>query len=108
AATDVGLLPATVVSRCQVVKLGLVPADEIAAGLIGAKDVDAVKAEVIGHLSAGRPGRAFELAEDDKALAEAREALGEIAGLDARGSVERLKSAERVAQAHAKAPAGTE
>ncbi len=107
-ATDVGLLPPTVVSRCQLVKLGLVPSEEIAAALVERKGLDPERADLIAHLAVGRPGRAFELAEDDKVLAEAREQLAGIAALDVAGRIDRLKAGERLAQAHGRSPEATE
>ena len=100
-ATETGLLPATVVSRCQVVKLGLVASERISEAL-RARGVEAERADLLAHLAAGRPGWAFDAAADSGALAGREEALAEIAALDAGGRVERLKQAERFAQEHTK------
>lgn len=107
-ATDVGLLPATAVSRCQVVKLGLVPAEEIAAALVERQGLDPEPAELIAHLAAGRPGRALELAADAAALTERDERLAELLRLDDGTKIDRLKGAEKLAQAHGKAPEATD
>lgn len=107
-ATDVGLLPATVVSRCQVVKLGLVPTDEIATALVERHGLDADRADLIAHVAAGRPGRALDLAAGADGLAERAEKLGELVQLDAGTKTERLKGAEKLAQTHSRSPENTE
>jgi DNA polymerase-3 subunit delta' len=105
--TDVGLLPLTIVSRCQVVKLGAVAVDEIAAHLSAAHGLDAEMADLVAHLSSGRPGRAIELAGDADALAARAATLDEVRVLDAGGRTERLKEAERLAAEHGKSADAT-
>jgi DNA polymerase III subunit delta' len=105
--TDIGLLPLTIVSRCQVVKLSAVAVDEIAARLTSAHGVDAEAADLIAHLSNGRPGRAIELAGDADALAARAATLEEIRGLDAGGRAGRLKEAERFAAEHGRSADAT-
>jgi DNA polymerase-3 subunit delta' len=95
---DVGLLPQTVVSRCQVVKLGRVDAAEIAAALRRRDDVAEEVVELVAHLADGRPGRAIALAADPSALAERASLVDELAALDQADRLERLKAAERMAQ----------
>jgi DNA polymerase-3 subunit delta' len=105
--TDVGLLPLTVASRCQVVKLSGVAVEDIAATLTASHGVAAESADLLAHLSGGRPGRAIALAGDADALAARAVTLDEVRGLDAGGRTERLKQAERFAAEHAKSSDAT-
>jgi DNA polymerase-3 subunit delta' len=99
---DAGLLPQTVVSRCQVVKLGRVGPDEIARAVTERHGLDSDRAALLAHLADGRPGRAFALALDQGALEEREELLAELIELDGADRVQRLKTAERMAQAWTK------
>jgi DNA polymerase-3 subunit delta' len=106
-ATDVGLLPLTIVSRCQVVKLSGVAVGEIAAHLVSAQGLAPEPADLIAHLSSGRPGRAIDLAGDPEALAARAATLEEIRALETGGRAERLKEAERFAAEHARSAEAT-
>lgn len=64
------LLP-TIVSRCEVLRLHPVPLDDV-ENFLREKGADAEKARLLAHLSAGRPGYALHLLEDEDAL-QARE-----------------------------------
>jgi DNA polymerase-3 subunit delta' len=101
---DAGLLPQTVVSRCQVVKIGRVGSEEIARALVERHGLDPDRAALLAHLADGRPGRALALAADPAALEEREAMLAELTELDRADRVERLKTAERMAQAWGKAP----
>jgi len=65
------LLP-TIISRCDVLRLRLLPVDVVAADL-RARGLDAPRAQMLAHLSGGRPGYARRLAEEPHLL-EIREA----------------------------------
>jgi DNA polymerase-3 subunit delta' len=104
---DVGLLPLTVVSRCQVVKLSAVAPSEIAAGLVATQHLPEETAELLAHLSGGRPGVAIALAQDGESLTERGARLEEMRTLHSGGRAERLKDAERFAQEHGKAAGAT-
>jgi DNA polymerase-3 subunit delta' len=69
-------LPATIVSRCAHLHLGLVEEAEIEAWLRDRHGVEAATAELAAELGAGRPGRALRLSGDPSAL------RGELAVLD--------------------------
>jgi DNA polymerase-3 subunit delta' len=58
------LLP-TIVSRCQVLPLRPVPAEELADVLMARTGADAASAALLAELSAGRPGYALQLAQDE-------------------------------------------
>jgi DNA polymerase-3 subunit delta' len=104
--TDVGLLPLTIVSRCQVLRLGVVPVPQLAAAL-AQRGAPSDQAELIAGLVGGRVGRAFDLLADKDGLAERARDLAELRALDAAGRAERLKEAERLAQDHGKSSGAT-
>ncbi len=77
-------LPATVISRCQVVRFMPLPEDE-AAALLEARGMDAATARLLARASQGRPGLA--LAQDGKAWVERREqALSILSEVGAEGT----------------------
>lgn len=65
-----GHLPATVVSRSQVVRFSQVPTDSIYEWLIEKHGVARPQAKNIARLAGGRPGIALQLAKDPKFLEE--------------------------------------
>jgi DNA polymerase-3 subunit delta' len=69
-------LPATIVSRCSRLTLGLVDGGAIAAWLRDRHGVEPATADLAAELGAGRPGRALRLSSDPAALS------GELAVLD--------------------------
>ncbi len=75
------LLP-TIVSRCQLVRFGAVPADEI-AGWLAERGVD--EPELCARLSLGSPGRALELA--DGGLDKRRQARSVLVRLGQSGTL---------------------
>ena len=83
-------LPATVISRCQVVRF--VPlAEEETAALLEARGMDRATAWLLARASQGRPG----LAQDPKVWVERRElALSILAEVEARGAGALFKWAE--------------
>lgn len=58
-ATDDQLLPATIISRCQVLPLGLVNTHEISAALVERRAISQEQAQELSVLAAGRPGWAI-------------------------------------------------
>jgi DNA polymerase-3 subunit delta' len=85
-------LPATVISRCQVVRFVPLAEDETAA-LLQARGVDGAMARLLARASQGRPGLA--LAQDPKAWAERRElALSVLAEVEAEGAAALFRWAE--------------
>ena len=85
-------LPATVISRCQVVRF--VPlAEEETVALLEARGMDRATAQLLARASQGRPGLA--LAQDPKAWVERRElALSILAEVEAEGAGALFKWAE--------------
>lgn len=68
-------LPATIVSRCGRLALGLVEGPAIEAWLRDRHGVDAATAKLAAELGAGRPGRALRLSQDPEALRAELEVL---------------------------------
>lgn len=66
--SDLGLIPKTVVSRCQTLNFLPVPEEEIKQFLLS-RQISEDRAEKIARLSLGKPGTAVELAEDVEKLA---------------------------------------
>lgn len=68
AADDPEALLPTVASRAARLRLGAVPAREIAALLVGGGSLDASRASAVARASGGRPGLALALAADPEAV----------------------------------------
>ena len=86
-ATAGSLLLETVVSRCQQIRLGPVPARDVADLLVERGVADAPAAAALARAAGGRPGVALALAGDpDAVMAEGRMArtLLDLAGADRR------------------------
>lgn len=76
-ATDEQLLPATVISRCQVLPLGLVNTHEISATLMERWGTSQEQAQELSVLAAGRPGWAIAASQNPE-LQEQRAAWFEL------------------------------
>ena len=83
------LLP-TIVSRCEVLKLRPLSVDETAKGLQVIKGVPAEIAEVLAHISGGRPGYAVRLFEQPRLLEQRQAWLEELVELLASSRGERF------------------
>ena len=90
------LLP-TIVSRCEVLRLRPLPTPRIESYLLE-KGADAEKAQFLAHLSAGRPGYALRLLEDESALGFRNEKLDEFANLLGDSRVARFNYAASLAK----------
>ncbi len=90
------LLP-TIVSRCEVLRLRPLPIPRVDE-FLRQKGANAEKAELLAHLSGGRPGYALRLLEDDAALEFRREKLDEFETLLPASRVERFAYAEQLAK----------
>ena len=91
------LLP-TIVSRCEVLRLRPVPLAELAAGLQEYHDLPAEQAELLAHLSNGKPGYARLLAENPELLEERTGQLDDLHKLLTSGRVDRFAYANRFYQ----------
>jgi DNA polymerase-3 subunit delta' len=87
------LLP-TIASRCELLRLRTLPLDELAKTLIEKRSIEAEKANLIAHISGGRPGYALRLAEDETLLAARQEWLGDLINLAGASRREKLAYSE--------------
>lgn len=101
-ATDEKSLPATVVSRCQRVRLKPMPLAEIESVLIEKYDVSPENAKLISHLSHGAAGWAITAAGDEMVLEEYAENVSKSIGLISSGYEERFAYAAALAAQFAK------
>lgn len=90
------LLP-TIVSRCEVLRLRPLPIPRVDE-FLRQKGADAEKAALLAHLSAGRPGYALRLLEDDSSLEFRREKLDEFVSMLSASRVTRFDYAETLAK----------
>lgn len=90
------LLP-TIVSRCEALRLRPLSAAAV-AGFLRARAVAPEKADLLAHLSGGRPGYALRLAQDEKALNFRAEKLDDLRQLLAARRRERFAYAEKLAK----------
>jgi DNA polymerase-3 subunit delta' len=74
-------LLSTIVSRCQVLSLRLVPAEKIVA-VLEARGVDDERAQLLGHLAQGRVGWALQASVDERVLSRRDQVLEKLQGLD--------------------------
>ncbi|MBI2939694.1 MAG: DNA polymerase III subunit [Chloroflexi bacterium] len=102
-ASDPSNLLPTIVSRCQVIRLGFVPADEIAAALRERFRADADHAERLAHLAEGQVGWAIEALQHPESLAARNSALDRLIALESTGHAERFAYAEQLAGQFGKA-----
>lgn len=101
-AVDPSDLPATVVSRCQTVRLGLVPGPTIAAALAADYGSEPARADLLARLSGGRPGWAIEAVAKPAILEERGKALDDLELTFGRSFRDRLGLAERLAADYSK------
>ena len=88
-----GLLP-TIVSRCEVIRLRSVNKETLISALINQGHA-ADQAALLAGISAGLPGRALALGENENALEARRERLDELIGLLSTDLTGRLAYVER-------------
>lgn len=90
------LLP-TIVSRCQVISLRLVPVERVIAAL-HARGIEPGQARLLGRLSQGRIGWALAAAQDDHVLVQRREVLDAVRSLRHASYVERFSWAQSLSK----------
>jgi DNA polymerase-3 subunit delta' len=89
-------LPRTVISRCQVVRFGLVPTHKITEALMSRLGMESHTATLCAMLSKGRPGLAFAFAKSESVkdtMDEARKLLEHIVTAE---PIEAIKLSERI------------
>lgn len=89
------LLP-TIVSRCEVLRLRPLPIEEVARALKNRGKNG--QAELIAHISGGRPGYAFQLAEDPSLLEFRQQKLEDLQKLLSASRVDKFSYAEKLAK----------
>jgi DNA polymerase-3 subunit delta' len=97
------LLP-TIVSRCQVLSLRLVPVERVVSAL-QVRGVEAGRAHLLGRLSQGRIGWALGAVEDEQALAERTTALDAVRSLARASYTERFSWAQSLSKKPERVPA---
>jgi DNA polymerase-3 subunit delta' len=97
------LLP-TIISRCQVLTLRLVPVERVVDAL-QARGVKAGRARLLGRLSQGRIGWALSAAEDEHVLAERGKALDAVRSLAHASYTERFSWAQSLSKKPERVPA---
>ncbi|MCD6521113.1 MAG: DNA polymerase III subunit delta' [Anaerolineae bacterium] len=97
-ATDTHLLLPTIVSRCQIVPLWAVPAEEIARALVERWQERPERARLIARLSAGRVGWAIQAIQEPTLLADRQERVETFFHLLAARQAERMRLAEKESQ----------
>ncbi len=90
-------LLSTIVSRCEIIRLRPLPIPRVDK-FLRQKGADTEKAQLLAHLSGGRPGYALHLLEDGSALELRSEQFAEFAGLLPASRVERFAYAEKLAK----------
>ena len=90
------LLP-TIVSRCEVLRLRPVPTPQLEAYL-REKGADENKAEFLAHLSAGRPGYALSLLQDETELELRHETIEEFKMLLSASRVKKFDYAQKISK----------
>lgn len=90
------LLP-TILSRCQVLSLRLLPTEQIVSAL-RARGQDDERARLLGRLARGRIGWALEASEDKRVLEQRNQVLDELMELGAGTHVLRFSWAERLSR----------
>ena len=90
------LLP-TIVSRCEVLRLRPLPIEQVQRELEN-RGVENSQAELIAHISGGRPGYAFRLAEDKSLLEFRTQRLNDLQKLLSSSRVDKFAYAEKLAK----------
>lgn len=94
--TPESLLP-TIVSRCEALRLRPLPIEAVKRELEN-RGVESGQAELIAHVSGGRPGYALQLAEDKSLLEFRRQKLDDLVRLVSAARVDKFAYAEKLAK----------
>ena len=90
------LLP-TIVSRCEILRLRVLPISVIEADLLK-RGVDEERARLLAHISGGRPGYARKMIEDVSLLEKREERLNDIQTLLHASRVEKFSYADKLSK----------
>jgi DNA polymerase-3 subunit delta' len=94
-ASNTSALPATIASRCQVLRFSSVAPDKIAKYLVST-GVDAKKARSLAILSAGLPGKAIDFLNNREFYDEYQEKVKQFTDLLTAGETERLMTVSKI------------
>ena len=97
-AQDTETLLPTIVSRCEVIRLCPLPIDEVSQGLQSTWGIPDNEANLLAHLSNGRPGYAYWLHQNPEAQEQRVTWLNDHHGLLSAKRVERFNYAENLAK----------
>jgi DNA polymerase-3 subunit delta' len=103
-AEDPDGLPPTIVSRCQLLRLSPVPADELEAALRERRQVEPERARTLARLAAGRPGWAIAALGDPKLEEERSTRLDDLLAAGRANRSGRFGYAEKLAQEYGRDP----
>ncbi len=91
-------LPETILSRCQLLRLRPLPVDQLAGEMVDRWQTEPDQANLLAHLSGGRPGIAKNLSDEPEALAQRRDWLDDHNQLIPANRFDRFAFAERAAK----------
>jgi DNA polymerase-3 subunit delta' len=91
------LLP-TIVSRCELLRLRPVSVDEVSLGLSTKWNISKERANLLAHISGGRPGFALRLQNEPELLENRNQWIGDLDRLISASLVERFNYAEKMAK----------
>ena len=91
------LLP-TIVSRCEVIRLRPIPADRLKLGIQQQWKVPSNEADLLTHLSAGKPGYCFKLYQGPELLEQRKNWLDELNRILSSNRIERFDYADKAAK----------
>jgi len=103
-AESVESLPATIVSRCEVIRLRPLTREQVQEGLQSAWGVPPEQAKLLAHLSEGRPGYAIRLHQLPEILKQRQAYLDDHHQLLGSDRIERFAYAQRLAKEKEKLP----
>jgi DNA polymerase-3 subunit delta' len=91
------LLP-TIVSRCEILRLRPLPVEQVAAGLQERWNIAADQADLLAHISGGRPGYAIQLYHNQEQVLQRQTWLDDHQELLSANRVRRFEYAETLAK----------
>ncbi len=89
-------LLATIVSRCEIIRLRPIPVDEVAQGLENHWNIPAKQASLLAHVSGGRPGYALYLNSNPELLEKRNQWMDEFQSLLSSNRVKRFEYASKI------------
>lgn len=97
-------LPATLLSRCQVVRCSSIPAEDISRVLSEQHGLPAARARILAALAGGRMARALALAQSDDLVEERERFLRLLGELEHAGPAARLDAADQLTRLRDRLP----